>query len=497
MAGQPKTLATTSSTLLWRPELDRRVPRRLSLASITAAAGVLLASCAGTAPLADPARYDAGLWLQRPAVELSFDVAPDLRSATGRESVVFTPDMRVCELVFRAWPNNPTMSQTGSSLTVTDTSVDGRPVTSQVIPAGAPPGAPGTLIEVPLAPCLDPGEPVRAELGFRLVLGADADERVGYSPGTQTAWFGSGFPLLAWIRGSGWARDPAVPMNGETAASEDFVLSALSVTAPTGYRVMGTGVAAGDTAGNAPGTTTHRFTAPAVRDVTVGVGRYEVLDRDVGGVRLHLATPQAGTEVDPQDWADEIDAAITSLTEVIGPFPYSEFWVTITPGQSDGSEFPAALQLGDAKQRQLRSLVAHEVSHQWFYALVGNNQAEHPWLDESLAAFGESIARGDGNDDQYSDISRRVAGQMGRPMTYWADNGGFTRYTEAVYSQGAAVLRQARRQVGTDRFDAALRSYIAANAHQVATPADFAHAFAETPHVLDLLREAGALPNGR
>jgi hypothetical protein len=50
---------------------------------------------------------------------------------------------------------------------------------------------------VPLTDCPDPGESVRAELEFQLVLGANADERVGHSPGTQTAWFGSGFAALA------------------------------------------------------------------------------------------------------------------------------------------------------------------------------------------------------------------------------------------------------------------------------------------------------------
>lgn len=455
---------------------------------------VLLTSCAPATSPNGPASYAANLWPQRPIVKLSFDVAPDLRSAQGRESVVFTPDLRTCELVFRAWPNSPTMAKTGSSLTITATSVDGRPVTSEVIPAGSPPGSPGTLIQLPLARCLDPGQSVRADLEFRLTIGADADERVGYSADTRTAWFGSAFPLLAWIRGSGWARDPAVPMNGETAASEDFALSGLSVTAPTDYQVMGTGVAAGDTAGSGADTTTHRFTAPAVRDVTVAVGRYELLDRDVDGVRLHLATPLEGTKTDPTRWADEIDSAITSLTPVFGPFPYSELWVTITPGQSDGTEYPAALQFGDVKRRELPALVAHEVSHQWFYALVGNNQAEHPWLDESLATFGESIASGDGNDYRYRDIPRRVAGLMGEPMTYWADHGGFDNYTEGVYNQGAAVLLQARRQLGADRFDTALRSYITANAHRVVSPDEFAHAFAEAPQVLDLLGRAGALP---
>lgn len=473
------------------------VSRRLILALMMAAGMLLVAACAATSSRsAGPASYAENLWTQRPVVELSFDVAPDLHSVTGRESVVFTPDLRTCELVFRAWPNNPTMSKSGSSLTVTATRVDGRPVESQMVSAGAPPGSPGTLIQVPLPQCLEPGQQsVRAELDFRLVLGVNADERVGVKPEAQMAWFGSGFPLLAWIRGTGWARDPAVPMNGETAVSEDFALADLSVTAPREYRVIGTGTAAGSTGSAATGSTTHRFRAPAVRDITVAVGRFDVLDRDAGGVRLHLATPQSGTRADPQDWADEIDSAITSLTEVFGPFPYSELWVTITPGQSDGSEFPGALQFGDVKRSQLSALVAHEVSHQWFYALVGNNQAEHPWLDESLATFGESVASGDGNDYQYDDISRRVVGLMGQPMTYWADHGGFDRYTGGVYNQGAAVLRHARDQIGAEEFDSTLRSYIAANAHRVAVPADFAQAFAGQPRLLELLARAGALAN--
>ena len=64
----------------------------------------------------------------------------------------------------------------------------------------------------------------------------------------------------------------------------------------------------------------------------------------------------------------------------------------ITPGQGDGSEFPTALQMSDSRRSGLQALVAHEVSHQWFYSLVGNNQAQDPWLDEALATFGEANA---------------------------------------------------------------------------------------------------------
>ena len=35
----------------------------------------------------------------------------------------------------------------------------------------------------------------------------------------------------------------------------------------------------------------------------------------------------------------------------------------------------------------LESTAAHEVNHQWFYNLVGNDQLDEPWLDESLTSY--------------------------------------------------------------------------------------------------------------
>ena len=481
--------------------------RRRGVALVTALMTVavcgLVGACAGTgtdagssSPQTAQARsiYQAGLWPQRPVGNLAFDVAPDLSSVTGRESVTFTPDLRTCQLVFRAWPNDPSEFKTGASLTVTDVTVNAHPVTPHISAAGAPPGAPGTLIDIPLSTCLNPGQSVHAELGFQLRLGAEADEVVGYSPRTHTAWFATGYPLLAWVRGKGWALDPAQALSGDGdfPVSEDANL-ALAVTAPADDQVVGAGAVAGTSPGPTPGSTTHRFTAPALRDVTIGVGHFSILDSDINGIHLHLATPTAGTKADPSDWADQIASSITSLTALFGPFPYPDFWVTVVSSQSDGTEYPDALQIGDIKKKKLHVKLAHECSHQWFYSLVGNNQAEDPWLDEALATYGEALVGGDADQYRYSHFADKYAGLMGEPLAYWADHGGSDRYDDAVYNQGGAVLLEARRQVGADRFDPALRAYIVANAHHVAVPADFAHAFATLPPVLALLNKAGAL----
>jgi hypothetical protein len=440
------------------------------------AAVLALAGCSTPPAQAEP-------WPERPSVDLSYDLAPDLSGATGRESVVFTPDQRICELVFRAWPNAPSPASEGNALRVTDAAVDGRPT--------APVVRTPTLIELPLPSCVEAGTPVRAELGFALRLGTDADERLGTSAGT--AWFGSAFPMLAWVRGQGWVRDDAVRIPGETAVSEEFRLDALRVTAPGGAAVSGVGRAEGTAPGPRPGTTTHTFRADGVRDISVAVGAYGVLEREVaGGTRLHLFTPVAGTRVPPQRWADEIDASLGRLEDLLGPMPQPDLWVAIAPSQSSGIEYPGALQFGDTAPDELRGLVAHELAHQWFYGLVGNDQGRDPWLDEAFTTYAQ--ARVTGTEENY--VVDEDRDDLGDPMSAWGER-GFGAYNTGVYEQGAAVLLAARERAGADRFDDALRTYLAANAHRVATPEDVARAFADLPAVTDALARAGALPPTR
>jgi hypothetical protein len=282
-------------------------------------------------------------------------------------------------------------------------------------------------------------------------------------------------------------------MGGETDTSEEFTLASLAVTAPSRYRVLGTGSAAGTEPGTEAGTTTHRFTAEAVRNVAVSVGDFDVLERESRGLRLHLATPQRGTQVKAEQWADQIGESVDALNQLLGPFPYPDLWVTVIPAQSSGLEFPTALQFGDVGRAGLEGLVAHEVAHQWFYSLVGNNQARDPWIDEAFATFAEAVATDRQNVFEFADIPERRIGDLGRPMAYWDENGGFRRYNQVVYLQGAAVLLEARRRTGAERFDAALRGYVQTNAHRVVGKREVAEAFRDLPEVLTLLREYGAL----
>jgi hypothetical protein len=459
----------------------------------TAPGGPAAEGAAPTAglPTTAPQRARAKPWPQRPVVRLRFEVAADLSRVEGRESVRFTPDLRVCELVFRAWPNKPETARAGNRLSVTAVAVNGRSVRPRVTAAGAPPGVPGTLVEAPLpGGCVPAGAPIDAELRFRLTLGAATPERVGYSPGSRLAWFATAFPLLAWERERGWARNPAVDLFGEMATSEEFRLTSLEVIAPVGEQVLGAGERVGVAAGPG-GTRVHRFQADSVRDVTVTVGQLRVVERTVDGVRLHVGGPAAGTAAPLELWADRVASAVRRLAALLGPHPYRDLWVTIVPGVPTGIEFPGAIQYGDVDPDRFGALVSHEVAHMWFYGLVGNSQGRDPWLDESFATWAQAVVDREEGSYQLGSVPQDVAGLLGQPMVFWAKRRG--DYGPGVYQQGGAALLAARRAAGVARFDQAMRAYIDANAHQVVTPDDLERAFVKLPEALEVLRRAGAL----
>jgi hypothetical protein len=462
-----------------------------------ACAVLVLGGCTSAGPDGQPGPGGRGAdtarpWADRPVVDLRFDVAPDLGSVAGREVVEFTPDQDVCDLVFRAWPNKPATSRAGSALTVSGLRVDGQDATFLDVAAGAPEGAPaGTLIEVPLDECVAAGETVTAELTFDVVLGEEVDERVGTSSDAGVAWFATAFPLLAWERGRGWERGPAVPVEGETAVSEDFRLDSLEVVAPSAYEVLGTGQVDGTEEGP-DGTTVHRFTAPAVRDVAVAVGDLDVAERTIGGVRVHVGLDRSVEEADAEDWLDQIAESSADLVDLLGSFPYDDLWVVVVSSQTSGIEFPGAIQFGDVDPAERRGLVTHELAHMWFYGRVGNDQGEHPWMDESFATFAQLVA----DDEPSVPPSAGGAPPVGGSMRFWAAE--FARpsstYYDTVYTEGGAALVEARDRAGHAEFDDALRDYLAVNAYSVAVPDDVRQAFSDLPEVLDVLRGVGALP---
>jgi len=432
-------------------------------------------------------------WEQRPVVDLRFDLSTGLYTVEGHETVTFTAERRVCELVFRLWANKPELVSDGNELEVTRTTVDGTPIAPEYTAAGAPRNTQGSLLRLPLPRCLRAGDATTAELDFVLHLGEDSAERVGRS--TDLAWFGTGFPLLAWQRDLGWATNPVVDQIGEMTSSEEFRLRRLEVVVPESYEVLGTGEPLGRQAGPVPGTAVEGFRSDSVRDVAVTAGELATYDLAMpDGPTIHVGGPAGGTGMALADWGEEVARAVAEIAALVGPYPGDDLWISVLPDIPTGIEMPGAIQFADlpAGHPLLELLVSHEVAHMWFYGLVGNNQGTSPWLDEALATFTQQVV-----DDALPvaavDVPPAVQNRVGQPMSWYARPTTREAYGDGVYEQGAAMLTEAREVTGADVFDELLREYVAANAHAIATPEDFAAAFAGEPDALAVFRRYGAV----
>jgi len=413
----------------------------------------------------------------RPRVELAFTFAPGLRTVRGTEQVVFTPDRPVRELVFRLTPNSAGQVARGNRLRVDSATVTpgtGRYTFSR---AAAASSTQGGLLHLPLGRTVPAGTTVRAELAFTVSVGGAYYERVGSSRGF--AWLGSAQPLLAWQRGYGWHTEDLISINAGESATSEAMDTTLTVTAPAADVV----VMSGDprTPRREGANRVWQARVPAARDVSVAVGPFHVSDTVVDGVALRVGSY---TTASRNTLVPIFARAIRELSARFGRYPFASLSVARVPGnQGGGIEYPASIQM----QSESVTDAVHETAHQWFYAMVGDSQALHPWLDEAFAEYAERLV--DDRPEAASWLSYR--GAVDRSIeSYGTDS---YDYFNVTYAKGAAALEAARAAAGRSAWDRAMRCYVAANAWQIAVPADFARAMAAFPGAIAILRRAGAL----
>jgi hypothetical protein len=120
-------------------------------------------------------------------------------------------------------------------------------------------------------------------------------------------------------------------------------------------------------------------------------------------------------------------------------------------------------------------LTAHEVAHQWWFALVGNDQAMEPWLDEAMATYTERIFY----EAYYPDSVNWWNEERDKryiSLSGWVDTTIYDvnrSYNEAVYLRGAKFIDDLRARVGDEAFFAFLHDYATTFSHRRATANDF------------------------
>jgi hypothetical protein len=410
----------------------------------------------------------------RSLVSLDLSVATDLSAVDGSMTLHYVNQEpgSVDRVRLLAYPG-----LAGGRMEITACTVDGT--------AAAPGNGPVPALRLPRT--LATGESADIALAWRTTV-----PRVeGGGPLAR----GDGFASLAWC-----FPVPVSPRTGTDlpAPYADWLCTdaaswRVRVTLPAGMLLVTAGTETGRT--GVDGRTVVDLVLDPARDFYLAVGSGLVAQpaRQVSGrgpvVRCFVPP---GRE-DAAAFASEVAAtAIAVFSRRFGPYPYGSFTVLAGPLASLGIEFPGLTVIGEAiftltgtvggtpARAMLEATVAHEVAHQWFYNLVGSDQATEPWLDEAVAQYATRLyyldRYGEDGADAYVDSwwSRwnrvdRVETPVGMPVSAYSAK----EYGAIVYGRGPIFLETLAASMGGRSFDSFLETYVTRFAWRIARGTDF------------------------
>ncbi|HUS61824.1 MAG TPA: M1 family aminopeptidase [Acidimicrobiales bacterium] len=386
----------------------------------------------------------------RPVYDLKVDIRPAEGIVNGELSVRFTPDIATDRLVFRLWPNGPKLARAGSRLETSQIVVKGKSVETALEQP--------TILVARTGP-LAARRPIDASLTFKLTLPRNTPDRVAFNG--DTVRLGSFFPILPWEPGRGWSTDAPTTNFAEAsvAPTADFTVS---ITVPEGYQPLATGLA--DASG--------RWVAKEVRDFAISVGHFRTETRtiDVGHpVTIIVGVDSSIRDERPDVYVDTVTKSIQLFSQRFGAYPWPSYTLAITPDLPGGIEYPMHVMQGPGTRGGTTS---HEVGHEWFYGLVGNNQGRDPWLDEGLTSYAEYRFTGELARAMARKLPPSAKDHVGEPMTYWETRQAI--YYASVYRGGAVAVAS---MGSIDQVDCALAHLVAKRAHAIVTPEEAAQVF--------------------
>ena len=183
--------------------------------------------------------------------------------------------------------------------------------------------------------------------------------------------------------------------------------------------------------------------------------------------------------------------ALQIFNKLFGDYSYKQLSIVASDCFIGGMEYPNLVMIGKQlyeinEDFPLEYVIAHEVAHQWWYGMVGNNAIREAWLDEALSEFSalmyfeekygghikeqvyEKMIK-----EQYEDfLGIRLSRDDGilKELDEFDDQ---LQYSSIVYGKGAMFIRELRREMGDENFIKALREYFNTYKFRNASTKDF------------------------
>lgn len=379
------------------------------------------------------------------------------------------------EIYFHLYPNH---ADYRGLLRVDDVRING-----EVTPTEGQRG--NLLLRLPLQEAMEVGETRTVSMQFsgRSPKNSSRNAYGAYNQENGVWNLATFYPILARYGADGWDTR-AVSSRGDFVVS-DTALYDVTVRTPDDWVLVSTGARIEGYPVD-EGSHNERFVSGPQREfLLTALNGLEDVSAIVEGTRVR-SFYYKGEEAAGAEALRVASDALRIFNARFGKYPLAELDIIQSPLTSfAGVEYPGIVLIEQRLYRQsgrgLETTVAHEVAHQWWYSLVGNDAQADPWLDEGLTSYSEIVYyEGIGDYDQAraslagfrQSLQRaRTAGRDGvvaRPPSEMSGN-----YVVLVYHKAALFFQALRNRLGDDLFFTVLQNYFATYRYGTATGEGF------------------------
>ncbi|MGB8252513.1 MAG: M1 family metallopeptidase [Anaerolineaceae bacterium] len=467
-----------------------KVTQTPSAPQTTSIPGVLEYSLDDTAIFSNDLRSDqAGIVSRYPLTDIyliEVNLGDDLTGLNGHMKVRYFNrlDADLGEVYFRLLPN-----LWGLLMQVSTVSVNGIAITPRL-------ENDDTALYIPLKKTVTSGGHTDIDLDFEVIIPQDDSGNYGtfgYQKGILAlAQF---YPLIPLRDENGW-RIELYPPDGDVTVTE-VANYLVRISAPENLKMAATGIQISREVKDGRQVITQ-VAALSREFYMAGSADYlsQTLARD--GIEYTIYSNN-GVAPAAKESLDYIINAVDIFTQRYGEYPYRELECVATPTSAGGVEYPGIMAInqvlfdpdemlsGMSASALIESVIVHEVAHEWFYNIVGNDQGREPWLDEAMAQYltyqyfhdryNASVA-GSFEESWWSrwDRVQRETKPIGLPVEAYEGR----EYGAIVYGRGPLFLEALSREMGEAKFDQFLKDYFTTYAWKVATTQDFQSRAEET-----------------
>lgn len=199
--------------------------------------------------------------------------------------------------------------------------------------------------------------------------------------------------------------------------------------------------------------------------------------------------------------SDSLKTCVDSLktfSNLFASYPYKQLSVCESNFVYGGMEYPNLVFISDNLENyeDYTYTIIHEIAHQWWYNMVGNNEFKYGFLDEGLTEYSVHLFFDENQEynmdtnemiknttnsyllflDVYKEVFTKVDTSMMRSLDEFSTE---PEYIYLSYVKGVLMFDNLKQIVGKTNFIKSLKFYFQQNKGKNATPSDLVYAFSK------------------